>query len=319
MGIPTIPDPTTLACPRCGYDLTPMVPPPGPARDASATCSECGLQFTWNGLFEAKEQILPRFVEHAKPGAALAISIPWTFSWLILPHRFWQRVTVERKVRLYRALLWLVLIIPATRLSETAVIVAINAWHDWIQDLAGIAMLPTFSELVDDARSAFVARSESYRWYSHPPPLALTATLLPIMAALMLLVLPHTRSQAKVRLVLVARCWVYANALLAILYLWNLASLIFGLVFPDPYSNYSPFSAGRIEEVLDESAGSRNNAFLITFAAMIAWQAWYWLTALRSLRVQHAGWVAASMVTAAALATALLLLLTGRFPLESIM
>lgn len=317
---PNAQDPTTLACPRCGYDLTPMVPPPGPARDAAAVCSECGLHFTWNGLFEALRQLLPRFVEHSKGRLATLIAIPWTFAWLILPHRFWRRITVERKVRLPRAFLWLVVIIPLTRLSETLVIFLIRAWNEWIRYLADISKLPTFSEFARDVQTVFDARREVTGWYADgPPPLELTATLLAMLAALMFLILPQTRRQAKVRLVLVARCWVYANALLAILFLWNLLSLGVSLVIPGEYAIYSGTSWDRIQEILEESADSRTNGFLWIFAAMIAWQVWYWFTALRSMRVRHAGPVAASMLTAAVLATTLFLLLSGLFPLESIM
>lgn len=318
MGTPTIPDPTTLACPRCGYDLTPMVPPPGPARDASATCSECGLQFTWNGLFEAKEQIIPRFVEHAKPGAALAISIPWTFSWLILPHRFWQRVTIEKRVCLRRALFWLVVIIPLTRLSETLLILLFKSWDRVVAYLAGVATMPTWSQVVQDVDHSFNARSWVYWRSADNPPLASSAILLALFATLMLFILTHTRREAKLRGVLVVRCWIYANSMLATLYMWNLLSIVVSLLIPGQYAT-SGTTSKKIENILDDAANARADGILWILTAMTAWQAWYWVTALRSLRVQHAGWVAASMVTAAALATALLLLLTGRFPLESIM
>lgn len=313
------PDPTTLACPRCGYDLTPMVPPPGPARDAAAVCSECGLGFTWNGLFEALRQLLPRFVEHSKGRLSTLIAIPWTFAWLILPHRFWRRITIERKVRLPRAFLWLVVILPLTRLSETLVIFLIRAWNEWIRYLADISKLPTFSEFARDVQLAFEARSNPGWRSDAPPPLTLVAVLLPFFATLMFLILPQTRRQAKVRLVLVARCWIYANALLAILFLWNLLSLGVSLVIPDEYAIYTGSTWYRINEILEESADSRTYGFLWILAAMIAWQAWYWHRALVALRVRHAGPVAASMLTAAALATMLILLLTGLFPLESIM
>lgn len=239
-------DHSLLSCPRCGYDLTPMVPAPGPARDAVGKCSECGLGFTWNGLFDALRQLLPRFVEHSKGFRATAIAIFWTLAWLILPHRFWRRITIERKVRLPRAVLWLVVLIPLTRLSETLVIFLANAWASWLPHIADVSMIPTMAELWYDLSEVFTARANSGYYDQGEPPLAIIATLLSLFAALMFLILPQTRRQAKVRTALVIRCWVYSHALLAALYMWNLVSITFaGFV---PYSGwqrwgFSPWGA----------------------------------------------------------------------------
>lgn len=312
-------DHSLLSCPRCGYDLTPMVPTPGPARDAVGKCSECGLGFTWNGLFDALRQLLPRFVEHSKGFRATAIAIFWTLAWLILPHRFWRRITVERKVRLPRAVLWLVVLIPLTRLSETLAIFLANAWASWLPHIADVSMIPTMAELWYDLSEVFTARANSGYYDQGEPPLAIIATLLSLFAALMFLILPQTRRQAKVRTALVVRCWVYSHALLAALYMWNLVSITYaGIV---PYSGWQRWGFSPWEQIIDalnDASDFRSDAFLLLGSAMVAWQGWYWYTALRSLRIPSAGWVAGSMVLAAMLATTLILLLSGAFPIDSI-
>lgn len=305
--------PSTVECPRCAYDLTPMLPTPGPARDATATCSECGLTFTWNGLFAALRQLLPHFIEHSKGFAATLIAIPWTFAWLVLPHRFWSRVTIERKVRLSRAWLWVLVIVPTLRLSETAVILLAQTWHIVIFAYGA----PSAYEVSKMVLDAFLIRTKN-SWY-HEPPLAQAALLLSLLSAVMLAILPQTRRQAKVRTALVVRCWLYSNALVAILYLWNAACVIHAALVPDGYMRglgYSPYQ--RIEEAIEQAADLRADAFPLFLAAMAAWQLWYWYSALRSLRIKHAPMVTLSMVAAAALATVLVLLLEGEFPIESL-
>jgi len=313
MGTPTIPDPTTLACPRCGYDLTPMVPPPGPARDASATCSECGLEFNWTRLIEARKQLVPHFVEHAKGFRATIAAIPRTFAWLVLPHRFWRRVRIEHAIVLRRAVLWLALVAIAPTLIEVVAVLGLMTF--------GIATNQQPAPL--NTREAFQMLTIAWhlrdlKTWIHPPPVVLIAAALPLCIAATLLILPQTRRQAKVRLAHVVRCWIYAHALAIIVLIWNCLSTLYA-VFLTPrvygwWSNGLPYD---IFKYMQDAARSRTHAFPLILAAMLAWQAWYWFTALKiGLRVDRPAAVTASMPTAGTLACLGLLLMLDALPID---
>lgn len=318
MGTPTIPDPTTsdpafLACPRCGYDLTPMVPPPGPARDASATCSECGLEFNWTRLIEARKQLVPHFVEHAKGFRATIAAIPRTFAWLVLPHRFWRRVRIEHAIILRRAVLWLALVAIAPILIEIVAILGLAAFGFATNRQPTPATIRQAIEMINAARSMRHVPG----WYQSPP-LVLIATALPLCIAAMLLVLPQTRRQAKVRLTHVVRCWIYAHTLAIIVLIWNCLSTLYAMFLtPRVYgwsSNGLPYD---IFKYMQDAARSRTHAFPLILAAMLAWQAWYWFTALKiGLRVDRPAAVTASMLTAGTLACLGLLLMLDALPID---
>lgn len=292
-------EPATLACPRCGYDLTPMVPPQGPARDAAGKCSECGLEFTWNGLFTALRQLLPGFVEHARGRWRVLTSIVHTWSWLVFPHRFWSRVTVERTVSLGRAFLWLLVAVGTLRLSETALILGTYAW----EAAAGITPFAARGPTLDMLVNTYLIRSLA--GWGDPAPVALAAGLFSLFAAIMLVVLPITRQRAKVRLTLVVRAWIYSHALLVPILLFNACEIVYSLIFVDVTNLWrTPDEPSiRIAQGVRASAEMREIAMPILLLVMLLWLAWYWYSALRlGWRVPQALVVTLAMVIPAALA-----------------
>ncbi len=308
---PSLAAPSTVECPRCGYDLTPMLPAPGPGRDACATCSECGLTFTWNGLFAALRELLPWFVEHTKGVRLTALAIPWTLAWLALPHLFWRRITVERRVRMDRAFLWLALV-PILRLSETLVVFLAYAYDG----SSGGRIMNSLATVKNTLIDAFNVRDLG-PWYEGAsitsPPFMVSA-----VSAIMLVLLPWTRRQAKVRMRLVVRTWIYSNALLIAILAWNVLEISNAAIFGhQSYRGPSGLMSSRIHDMLLDAADARREGYHVILAFILAWHAWYWYSALRlGLRIKNAAMVALALLLPAALATLLYLLLSGNLPMD---
>ena len=99
------------SCPRCGYDQsgeiarwadTAVPPTPGGTR------VECGLEFEWIDVLDSSRHTLPGFFEHT-PGLVGFFTGAWrTWWWTILPWRFWSKVQMHHKVRPRRLAFWLI-------------------------------------------------------------------------------------------------------------------------------------------------------------------------------------------------------------------
>jgi hypothetical protein len=286
-----------------------MLPAPGLGRNASATCSECGLGFTWVVLLNALRQLLPRFVEHARGRRETVTAIAWTWTWLVFPHRFWSRVTVERKVVLARAILWLMAVVVAMRLAEAAIVFLVYVWE------ATVSLRPIGAWWLIKKAALDAYNIRDLGGWGDPAPLGLVAGLLSLVSAAMLVILPITRRRAKIRLSLVLRAWIYSNALLAFVLLTNAVEIVASLAFSDMYNlglGYGMDPSERVFRTVRASGFARAGVLPEIVAFMTLWQAWFWYSALKvGLRVPQAFVVTLALIVPAALATITVLVIRG--------
>ncbi|MDX2148811.1 MAG: hypothetical protein SFZ23_14955 [Planctomycetota bacterium] len=107
-------------CPRCEYDLRGAIETWNNECPLQGTCSECGFVFRSADLLRPDRRDLPKFVEHAKSRGDLVRFAFRTFSWLVLPWRFWSRVRMHHRVRLRPMLLLFVLVLATAQLLQGA-------------------------------------------------------------------------------------------------------------------------------------------------------------------------------------------------------
>lgn len=67
---------------------------------------ECGLEFEWIDVLDPGRRNLPGFFEHSRGFVNFFTSAWQTWSWTVLPWRFWSRVQMHHEVRVKRALVW---------------------------------------------------------------------------------------------------------------------------------------------------------------------------------------------------------------------
>ncbi len=294
-------------CPRCGYDMTAMCPSTAASPDAlqqTGTCSECGLSFTWQSLFDIKAAILPKFVEHSK-GFFATIFAAWrTWLWAIIPEILWRKATLDRPVRINRAFLWMLIIIVGSRLAEVVLVAACSLYDN----LATLGLPPSILLLLDSLTYAYKLRYNMRSWYALPPIVAFMLYF-SIAAGAMFFLLPFTRAQAKIRCVLVIRVAIYSLAPLAV---WNIILLLDMLravldingVFSGITSSSLPV---RITQSVQDFADFFKPYAIHMYLGITLWQFWYWYAAIhRGLRIKRPLVVTLSIVIVAALAAAAL-------------
>lgn len=289
-------DAASLLCPRCGYDLTPMRSVAGGAD--KGRCSECGLEFSWAALLDGVRSHVPGFFEHSR-GIRSSVGAFWrTWLWVLLPHRFWQRVTIERRVRMSRACLWMVLLLVLARASEIVAIVTMTVIGR--RQIGGPGPILTWDVIVDAA----TYRSDD--WH-RPLPIAVVLLSLSTLCAITLAVLPQTRRAAKVRLVLVARAWIYSQALLALywcLYLAETAKGVASSLWVGGLSQWWKWFADAMYSAGWFVTRHADEALLLC----LAWQLWYWHTATsKGLRIDRAWQITLAMAIISIIGTLALL------------
>ncbi|MEX0876943.1 MAG: hypothetical protein WD114_05750 [Phycisphaerales bacterium] len=99
-----MPEPVKPICPKCGYDQSGEIATWEERCPLEGVCPECGLAFAWADVFDPSRVHLPWYVEHAERKRDMLRRTPGTFWLLILPNRFWKRVTVGSPI--YVGRLW---------------------------------------------------------------------------------------------------------------------------------------------------------------------------------------------------------------------
>jgi hypothetical protein len=306
------------ACPRCAYDLTGSVTSWTLSCPTRGLCPECGLPFEWPDLLSPSRQDLPGFSEHARRGRRLRWAIV-TFSWIILPRRFWTRVKLHHRLHVERAARSILLLALLLHLA-TGLFLLCRYMLEFGR--------PAPSELVRcffvpfDFPNAFLPTSRIPLLPGIPigfarlPILHNTSSWLPTLAAvlshaawpLLLLAVPSSRRLAKVRWAHVARAVVHPFLWLAAMQaLW-----LFGLAAESASTLLDKLGGGASSDVaaslfnqLASACASVWNArgeFLIVWVA-----AWWYSTLSRGWKLDRAAllWLALQVAVALAVANVL--------------
>ena len=100
-----------LPCSRCGYDLRMLTLP---------RCPECGLQFAWRDIIEARRRRNEFLFEYRWRERPVRSWLLTAFSGL-RPWRFWRRVSIHEHVRAGPLLVFLLSAVPAFLVTTHAV------------------------------------------------------------------------------------------------------------------------------------------------------------------------------------------------------
>ncbi|MBC7836036.1 MAG: hypothetical protein H7Y88_13195 [Phycisphaerales bacterium] len=275
-------------CPRCGYDQAGHIATWSTACPVRGECSECGLQFNWADVLSEQRRLLPGFVEHAR-GVRQRFLWAWvTWSWTLIPNRFWSRVRMHHAPRNRRALVWLVIVtacvyIPGALLRNIAVF---GSAFLTIPQTGWGPITKRWPELVAPWGEPFVG----LQW-SNSAPGGLTVALLtdlesfglfggvlaaPLLFPVVFACLPVTRARAKVRTAHLVRATIYSLAWVPVALLYRVAAGILELVDPST----GPWWSGR------SRLGYSLEAYFHEFAwawvlALVLWTCWWWYQAIK--------------------------------------
>jgi len=239
------------ACPRCGYDQSGEIARWHAECPLRGICSECGVDFAWKDILSPDRSLCPGFFEHATT-IRTCFSWAWrTLTWAVLPWRFWSRVGMHHQVRprrmfLWFAYLWLsILWILAPAFGVCVVTARASMFHNvgvrwfaslqspwpktplrwWWQEVEAqdlICLFHPFVGIVNIPQTDSFGTVIGYEpvvdcpiaHVPFPVWLPLVAVLLGLPA--MIMVLPQTRAQAKLRGVHVLRATAFSLAFLSV-------------------------------------------------------------------------------------------------------
>lgn len=304
---------SSAACPRCGYDLqgqvdtwrVPLASQADVVRFESGavleselgakcpvegTCSECGLTFEWKFVFRPELAGPAWFVETRRVGRFRA----WlgTLRRLLLIRPFFHHergVKIETPFRVSR-ILWylstLVFIVPAVGFVCRQVFATLNLW------IAGGTPLGASAHLVH----TYLLQSLPYslvnidflgerRWL-------LVGIAASLGFAFMMVVLPYTRAQAKVRLAHVARAAAYSLTWLIVPLALQFAAELLGI--PAALQDQQRALSGTVAGIRDglfevvEVLQSNDLLALLTWATGIWCYAYWWHVLRRWWRMREA-------------------------------
>lgn len=281
-----------LMCPRCGYDVSGVVPTWTESCPLEGTCSECGLTFAWVDIFRP-DRVAPAWsFEHGRDRL-----LPCWFATVgrtLVPSEFWSRLRLGARLRYGR----LALIALPLLLAGCAITMACGArwgyllWSEYNAPGASTRALwrppPSFS---------------AFKWLGEPGDSMLTMGLMPwrrilwegsildglptfaviwaMLVPLQFLVLGQSLSRARCRRVHLARGWAYQWAGVIMLVGTVLISRVWA-----PWTPRSGISG------------------LFAGGVLAAWMAWYWCEFTRAyLRLPRPQFVALVMLATAALQT----------------
>lgn len=332
-------------CPRCGYDQSGIIGTWNDACPLEGRCSECGLEFHWTDVINAHRLRLNGFVEHERGGwlglRLVGASIR-TLSWTVLPWRFWSRVKMHHAIRPRRWVIWGLLLIfgihvlnVASRTATTMVhsrgtpmVVYQQVGAQWapvtlparpvtLTETAGVAMEFMFTPVAGFTNvwsantmggSATLHPLSAWKaeWWPDPS----TRSLAPILAAMatfpiMMLFLPHTRKEAKVRMGHVARGAVYSLSALILIEMVLVADAML-TVFQKTPRFFTPTAGASVYDYNMLAPGNRIGLFAVLVYVGMPWLPLWWLLALQmGYRIRN-GWMVWGIVMIPALLTALI-------------
>jgi hypothetical protein len=117
--------PSKFECPRCGYDLAPVIRADAIGVDADVTCSECGLALRLDELARGAAHP-PWFIEAHARRYSVPTRFLHTFMHSFFPERFWRDLRMDAPVSLRGVLLYVLgifILIHATHAARAVVVI----------------------------------------------------------------------------------------------------------------------------------------------------------------------------------------------------
>jgi|GEM_PF-2283455 len=273
------------------------------------TCSECGEVWACRDVLSREHRLLPGFWEHESPGR-LAGGCLRTFSWLVIPSRFWRRVSLHHELRPKRLLAWAIglplgLMVGAALVRGIFFLSlilrgAVDRWDvDFRDNFSDMLTLP-FA----------VVRQSGWSWNLHRFDVmynVLPFVLATIVYPAMLLLLLQSRGVARLRWIHIARAAAYSTSLLIVL---AAIEVVIALSVTAPAIVRPPTAAAwhggtfvrtgfsiLTEDLRRTIYGDYWLMWTLRYV-YVAWLAWYWNRAIVvGFRLKR-GWAIWSLLTA---------------------
>ncbi len=297
-------------CPKCGYDQSGEIATWEDQCPLEGRCPECGLEFSWANVLVPNLIDLPWFVEHAKTKREMLRRTIPTLWMLMIPNRYWHRVTMETGRSLRRYTLWIVLMMLVLHIvSSLALLAAIhghtlssNAYYtqwlnagkteerramirDWIIDTS---LLDYWWPIIGEAvLHPAVARSINTGEISEVAGMfAMACASISATWFLLFCMFPVTRARMKLRMVHVARAMVVVGLLPFLIF--ELARFAAAAIYVGEY--WAPLA--NVEMVI-------NLVILLLIVWMFVWVQWFWISAVWIGWKVKARWFEMILVTTA--------------------
>lgn len=300
-------------CPKCGYDQSGEIATWESQCPVHGICPECGYEFAWIDVLNPIRIQLDWFVEHAMSRRGLLKRSHRTLWMMLIPNRYWRRVTMETPRSMKRHLLWVLLLMAILHALTTAAMVGARFgfnYYDYVSTRSVLAQVtdPTQRRLISSWMTDF---SDFYYWLEvvgdsvlHPlidrgyfngesairyAVVALGCFGISLVWLIMFSAFPATRRRTKLRMIHVVRAVVVAGTvpILGIqLGRFSEALMLAGVYWPPLGEFITPIS----EELTS-----------IWLMGAAIWLMWFWIAAVRVGWKVNAKWWELILVSFASL------------------
>ena len=282
-------------CPKCGYDQSGEIATWQTQCPIAGTCSECGLGFAWADVLDPARVDVPWYVEHARSCWSIVKRTLPTLWFLIIPNRFWKRVTLMGQIRIARLAAFLMILLAITHTISSVGMGASIYEEARAQNLrltryaqarpaqatALLQQIIHFDEPVYWIDLGVVSLTHPYRGWLDDE-YADTAEMFMIAASssvalwvLILSVVPTTRRMAKMRFLHVVRALLLSAV--GLIMLFTLGRLSDAIEQLSQLSIYSP----QLNDALDRLSWIMPDVLWVFGAAYLVWIQWLWIAAIR--------------------------------------
>ncbi len=288
-------------CPKCGYDQSGEIATWESQCPVQGTCPECGLSFDWADVFDPSRVFLSWYFEHTSKKLAAARRIPSTLWNLVIPNRFWKKLSVQSPVYPKRLWAWVGIGVFALYCFASILSITLNAYitFRWNQ----LATDAVSQGLISSAAAAQYQTDMSKR--SYWTDLGIDQVLMPwklfvsgddtasqvalVLAGMILLwtvvlvVIPITRRRAKLRMAHVHRAVTLSLLVVIIVFMLTIltgAITVFlryaGLAVSGSWGN--TFTTAQTRFV--QADFYARWVVTVLFVATLIWIQWFWIAAV---------------------------------------
>jgi len=277
-------------CPKCGYDQSGEIATWELQCPLEGRCPECGLDFVWADVLDPNRVELGWYVEHAKTKWDMVRRTIPTLWMLMIPNRYWKRVTMETGRSTKRFAIWVVMVMIVLHLIGTGMMVGARVGYvlydnNEIEQIK-IGQTESFVAMVDGMKtqmdSAFWAQvlSEStlyplvklHFFDTEVAEVLLSFAFISFGIACMWLILmsifPTTRKRSQLRMIHVVRAVVVSGLTpMLVMELGRMLDVVAA------FASWVPWLKGMTWQVWSRIT-------LVTVLGTLAWLQWFWISAV---------------------------------------
>ena len=204
------PGPTLLRCPRCGYDVSGVVPTWTTACPLEGRCSECGLSFQWVDIY-VPERLFPSWsIEHCRRRRIRAFFA--TLKLALQPRRLWSQMPLALPIKLSRLAVFVAACLLLTHTME--ILIAEHLVSRWtimttVSPMGVRTAVRNWQVIENIAAWPYLHYLGSWPIVSLVGPLGQFLLLWAFLAPMPYLILAQTMRRARSRPAHLARAWAH--------------------------------------------------------------------------------------------------------------